>query len=254
MKMVSRRLATAVVIGILLTIVASDSSEELKEHRQMEESHKGSEIKRQYYQHLSAGRLINHRPSHPIPDSSPTLDGVGFIQYDPAVFGFEIPKPQNVFKAFEQSDPFKSSSPYSLSDDSSFESELPWIIDPNVKPLHPREITKYPEYPQLIFRGNKPEKSKPSYKPAENTYPIIKDAQYPEIPIKYDEKNPYSCPKIAGYESHCRPAKDCAVWYDLVLTAPGTACKLVSHGHPGICCPLLPYNIISYIFFLKHLI
>jgi hypothetical protein len=33
-------------------------------------------------------------------------------------------------------------------------------------------------------------------------------------------------PKVGGLESHCRPAKDCAVWYDLVRKTPGTACTL----------------------------
>ncbi|KAK4007452.1 hypothetical protein OUZ56_012609 [Daphnia magna] len=46
---------------------------------------------------------------------------------------------------------------------------------------------------------------------------------------------------MAGYESKCRHAKDCAIWYALVLTFPGTTCKL-SNGHPGFCCLDIPYN------------
>lgn len=229
-----------VVIGILLTAVASSSKEQPKEHRQVEESIKESEIKRRQYQHSSRRpSIISRRPSYPIRDSSSIFGDDGFVQYDPSGFGFDIPKPRNLFKAFEQSDPFKASAYGHQSDHSHFDSELPWIVDPDLKPIYPRELLQYPELPELIFRGNNP-KQKPSYK-HENTYPI-KEAHHPEIPNKYEEKNPYNCPKIAGYESHCQPAKDCAIWYDLVLTTPGTACKLVSNGHPGMCCPLLPYN------------
>jgi hypothetical protein len=50
------------------------------------------------------------------------------------------------------------------------------------------------------------------------------------------------CPKVGGLESHCRPAKDCAVWYDLVRKTPGTACTLENGHDRGICCPGLPLN------------
>jgi hypothetical protein len=39
------------------------------------------------------------------------------------------------------------------------------------------------------------------------------------VPLSY-------CPEVGGLESHCRPAKDCAVWYNIVRTIPGTSCTL----------------------------
>lgn len=50
-----------------------------------------------------------------------------------------------------------------------------------------------------------------------------------------------SCPNVGGYPSQCRPPKDCAVWYDLVVVTPNTGCKLTD-GNPGTCCPDLPSN------------
>lgn len=52
-----------------------------------------------------------------------------------------------------------------------------------------------------------------------------------------------SCPAVGGLESKCRPVKDCAVWYDLVLVTPGAGCALADGG-PGACCPDLPANSI----------
>ena len=62
---------------------------------------------------------------------------------------------------------------------------------------------------------------------------------YPTYPPPY--KAYETCPAMGGYESKCRPAKDCSVWYDLVLATPKAGCKLTD-GNPGICCPDLPYN------------
>ncbi|EFX84343.1 hypothetical protein DAPPUDRAFT_99414 [Daphnia pulex] len=51
------------------------------------------------------------------------------------------------------------------------------------------------------------------------------------------------CPEVGGLESYCRPAKDCAVWYNIVRTIPGTSCTLeTGQGGQGICCPNMPYN------------
>ncbi|XP_046438483.1 peroxidase-like [Daphnia pulex] len=50
-----------------------------------------------------------------------------------------------------------------------------------------------------------------------------------------------SCPAVGGLESKCRPVKDCAVWYDLVLATPDAGCALADGG-PGACCPDLPAN------------
>lgn len=212
MKMVSRWMMAAVLIGFLFNAVAS-SEKLVKEHRAIEPS---SEIRR------PSGRIINR--SYP---SRGSFYDEGYVKYDPSGLGFEIQKPQHLFDAFHQSDPFKPSS---------FDSEIPWPAYPELKPNYHRELPRYVEpsyYP--------PSNRKPSYK-EENLHPTKDAHQYPEIPIKYEEKSPYGCPKIAGYESHCQPAKDCAVWYDVVLTTPGTDCKLASNGHPGICCPHLPYN------------
>jgi hypothetical protein len=66
------------------------------------------------------------------------------------------------------------------------------------------------------------------------------DSKYPakdyHVPLSY-------CPEVGGLESHCRPAKDCTVWYNIVRTIPGTACTLENgQGGQGICCPNMPYN------------
>ena len=81
------------------------------------------------------------------------------------------------------------------------------------------------------------------YRPKEEP---VKPLFYPALPVKpdYDVEAPYSdyCPKMGGLESHCRPASDCAVWYDLVLNyLPESACKL-ANGAPGSCCPDIPSN------------
>lgn len=57
----------------------------------------------------------------------------------------------------------------------------------------------------------------------------------------YGYGNYRTCPNIGGYPSQCRPAKDCAVWYDLVVATPGADCKLTD-GNQGSCCPDLPAN------------
>ena len=58
----------------------------------------------------------------------------------------------------------------------------------------------------------------------------------------YTTARKFHCPKIGGLESHCRPAKDCAVWYDLVRKTPGTSCTLENGHGKGICCPAFPHN------------
>lgn len=61
------------------------------------------------------------------------------------------------------------------------------------------------------------------------------------VPYRNFDDSIATCPKIDDLPSECRPIKDCAVWYDQILTIPGTACKL-SDGNPGACCPDLPTN------------
>ena len=70
---------------------------------------------------------------------------------------------------------------------------------------------------------------------------VLSVSAYGKRPI-YPSPNAYkTCPAIGGYNSKCRPAEDCSVWYDLVVVTPNTDCKLTD-GNPGICCPDLPYN------------
>ena len=88
--------------------------------------------------------------------------------------------------------------------------------------------------------------SQDDYPPAVNVKP-----NYGSIPVvgggykspSKDYNVPLSyCPDVGGLESHCRPAKDCAVWYDLVRKTPGTSCTLENGHGRGICCPDIPYN------------
>ena len=81
-------------------------------------------------------------------------------------------------------------------------------------------------------------------------YPAKRPPPPPSYREDYEERPAYQpksyypadyCPKVYNLESKCRPAKDCAVWFDLVSATPGTACKL-HDGSPGTCCPDLPYN------------
>jgi peroxidase len=58
----------------------------------------------------------------------------------------------------------------------------------------------------------------------------------------YTTARKFHCPKIGGLESHCRPGKDCAIWYDLVRKTPGTSCTLENGHGKGICCPGFPRN------------
>ena len=76
---------------------------------------------------------------------------------------------------------------------------------------------------------------------ASYSYNNAQQQQYPSYP-SYPAPPAYkTCPAIGGQQSKCRPAKDCSVWYDLVVAIPDADCKL-SDGNPGICCPDLPYN------------
>ena len=58
----------------------------------------------------------------------------------------------------------------------------------------------------------------------------------------YTTAQKFHCPKIGGLESHCRPGKDCAIWYDLIRKTPGTSCKLGNGHEKGMCCPGFPRN------------
>lgn len=107
---------------------------------------------------------------------------------------------------------------------------------------------------------HRPVPSRPVYEEAEERYEVPRypakrpPTYHPEPREDYARsyqpirpvKEPYGygdyyCPKVYDLESTCRPAKDCAVWFDLVSVTPGTLCKL-HDGSPGMCCPDLPYN------------
>ena len=233
LKMTSRWLITVFVNGLLFTTIISTQTNPKEEAKELnlDESESRRQLK------FGGPSFFSHNPNRPIRDDS---------------FEFDIQKPQQLFDAFEQSDPFKPPSVLQPADklsDHIFRSPFfadadlsTWPVFPTVKPIYPRKLTGNPDVPDpLYYPSRNQEQNKPSH--IANSYPT-KDAQLPGfIPsIKYEEKYPISCPKIAGYESRCQPAKDCAVWYDLVLTTPGTACKLESNGHSGVCCPLLPPN------------
>jgi peroxidase len=83
------------------------------------------------------------------------------------------------------------------------------------------------------------------YLPAANTKPDYDSNSpgggYKSPPKDYDVPLSY-CPDVGGLESNCRPAKDCAVWYDLVRKTPGTSCTLENGHGKGMCCPDIPYN------------
>ena len=121
-----------------------------------------------------------------------------------------------------------------------------------------RQQTPYKEPVHVAPPSYRPvyatEKSKPNYSAAPSAKPVAvyqknepKYSQYSqyedEAKTEYDVTySKYCCPKLGGLESECRPTTECSVWYDLVLQyLPETACKLPS-GHPGACCPEIPYN------------
>ena len=165
--------------------------------------------------------------------SSPREDG--YVQYDPSGLGFEIHKPGHFQYQFRPIFPSENK-PYSP-EPSYEEHHEPYPHKPSY-----HEHKPYP--PKPPYEEHEPEypKPKPSYKPESNYH----EEPYPQHhkPNHYENAEPeyhYFCPKIAGYESECRSAKDCSIWYDVVVMMPGTACHL-PHGNPGVCCPDIPFN------------
>ncbi|XP_032786422.2 peroxidase [Daphnia magna] len=224
-------IAGAFLMGLLLTVIANETEE-----TQTEASKEGVRTERQY--HFRRPPSSNRNPSPPLDffrkDDDP-------VQYDTSGLGFEIPKPESFHYHFrpgyhpEQSKSPVSNkpAPYAQPKASYHVSHGPEPLKPGVPPRLPyRDADKPPYYPGYT-------EEKPSYKP-EKPY-TAGAAPYPENPSKYDDKYPYYCPKVGGYESECRPPKDCAIWYDIVASTPGTSCKLPD-GYSGICCPDLPYN------------
>ncbi len=105
-----------------------------------------------------------------------------------------------------------------------------------------------PYQPATYFEDPGYHSERPSY-PAKSIFPVanakfLYDADQQRGGYKYSPGGSTAphCPKVGGLESHCRPAKDCAVWYDLVRKTPGTACTLHNGYDSGLCCPDLPLN------------
>ena len=135
--------------------------------------------------------------------------------------------------------------------------ELRWLIGVSVMGLL-LTVTTSQKYPQQkspnYFNGRIPPAryysdrpiTQDDYLPVANIKPVYGSnslgGSYNKYPPK-DYNVPLSyCPQVGGLESHCRPAKDCAVWYDLVRKTPGTSCTLENGQDKGVCCPDMPYN------------
>lgn len=221
-------IAGAFLMGLLLAAVANESEE-----TQTEASSEAIRTGRQY--HFRKPPVSSRNPNSHFRHEEDA------VQYDPSGLGFEIQKPESFqyhFRPGYHPEQNKASVPnkpvpYAQPKAAYHVSHGPEPIKPGIPPRSPYiEADKPARYPGYT-------EPKPFYKP-EAPY-TAGAAPYPEDPSKYDEKYPYYCPKVGGYESECRPAKDCAIWYDIVLSTPGTACKLAD-GYPGTCCPDLPYN------------
>ena len=208
-----------VLMGLLLNVTATDKDK-------LEES-ETDRSKRQYKRRPAALK-------------SGAREEEGVVQYDSSGLGFEIQKPGSFQYQFRPIFPSENK-PYSP-EPASYEEPYPQ------KPSYhePKPYSPKPAYAEYEPEYGKP---KPTYKQESHyhgeSYPK------PNKPNHYGDSKPeydYYCPKIAGYESQCRLAKDCAVWYDLAASVPGTACQL-SYGDPGICCPDIPYNGMNRVFF-----
>ena len=215
LKMATKWLVGAVVMGLVLIAVSASKDSDSTSDR----------TKRQYHSRRPAS-LVSRNPSHLLEAYSPEDESV--VVYDPAGLGFEIQKPGSLHYQYRQSESLKSA-PYSQ--------PKPVYREPAYRPELPK-----PAYPEPAYRPEPPYRpaySHPTKLGYKNEKPYPAAEPYPTS--DYSDPYAYYCPKVAGYESHCRPAKDCAIWYDAVLATPGTACKLPD-GNPGNCCPALPYN------------
>ena len=226
------------VLIIVLIAVALSSSQSVRKS-------KGSD---------GGTRKIRRQHSSRLPDSSLNVNPSsvefkriddGVVQYDPSGLGFEFKLPfQDNFEAQHVKPDDGSITPDAKSKAEFQENNPVYHTSPNPEATHPPSSTQAPAYIEFPFDApivpayfSGFSVPKPSYNletPPDNSYTTIG-------PGKYNNKYPYYCPKVGGYESQCRPTKDCSVWYDLVLITPDAACKLPD-GEPGTCCPELPYN------------
>lgn len=221
------------ILGVLFSVV---SSSERAEKPKGSNNGRIKKIRRQ--NPVNRPATLNVNPSPVDYSTAPRDDDV--VQYDPSGLGFEFKLPfdgryQPIFesqhvKPYQEHNPIYQTSP----------SPEPTYSPPSTTPPPYFELP-YVELPQV-------EPALPPYVPdhhvPKSNYKLETplDISYTTVnPNKYSNEYPYYCPKVGGYESQCRPAKDCAVWYDLVLITPGTACKLTD-GQPGTCCPDLPHN------------
>lgn len=222
-----------VVMGLLLIVAAS-------EEERKEATSESDRSKRQY--HARRPAVSSRNPSHLLEIYE---EDEGVVQYDPSGLGFEIQKPgsfQYQYRPSFHTEPIKPAAysqpkpTYDLKPDPIlFRPDPPKPAYPEPKPIYPEPKPAYrPAYPEP--KPYYPER-KPAYKP-DGPYPVD---PYPPKYGDYRADYSYYCPKVAGYEAQCRPLKDCSIWYDSVLSTPATTCKLVD-GHPGACCPSLPYN------------
>lgn len=105
--------------------------------------------------------------------------------------------------------------------------------------------SRFPVYSDHLPPKQYPERPiTPDYHPpaAGVSYHNPYTAHHKPVLVEYPAPQQKYCPNIGGLESQCRPAKDCAVWYDAVRATPGTACILENGKSHGICCPDIPLN------------
>ncbi|KZS13261.1 Peroxinectin [Daphnia magna] len=105
--------------------------------------------------------------------------------------------------------------------------------------------SRYPVYSDHLPPKQYPERPiTPDYHPpaAGVSYHNPYTAHHKPVLVEYPSPQQKYCPNIGGLESQCRPAKDCAVWYDAVRATPGTACILENGKGHGVCCPVIPLN------------
>ncbi|XP_057375639.1 peroxidase-like [Daphnia carinata] len=224
----SRWIIISTLTCLIAAVTASDNKETPKEITNSSER-----VRRQFQ---------SWGPSSLDDDSFHPFAQDDFVEYDPSGLGFEIKKPPLFFDVIdEQSGAFKPAPHVSTKPPSYPESKQNYY-SPYAEPHRPTLSSSNDPIRKTIYPNNYATISQPEWKPVSipETYPKRQPA-YPTVPHKLSETYSPYCPKMAGYESKCRHAKDCAIWYDLVLTLPGAACKL-SNGYPGICCPDIPYN------------
>lgn len=156
----------------------------------------------QYYR--PGPKTTEYHPSLFLNPAPPVSPAASFIHYDSSGLGFEIGYSRNPGTFQYQYRPQKV-----------FLEKHPVSTQSIPEYISIQSVPEYiPYHPQIVEKPEKQEKTE-----------------------KYDRY----CPRVIGLESQCRPIKDCALWFDNVITTQGTACQLPG-GEPGCCCPAIPYN------------